>query len=84
MDGANSASGISGPARARLCYQDSIPSVEKLSFTDLENGLVFAGLVGFIDPPASSAAIAECHSAGIDVKMITGITVPRRQPLPNS
>ncbi|SBR51576.1 MULTISPECIES: HAD-IC family P-type ATPase [unclassified Halomonas] len=50
------------------------PSVEKLSFTDLENGLVFAGLVGFIDPPREEAiaAIAECHSAGIDVKMITG------------
>ncbi|WP_150526699.1 cation-transporting P-type ATPase [Roseibium sediminis] len=37
-------------------------------------GLVFAGLVGFMDPPRPEAvaAVAECRSAGIDVKMITG------------
>ena len=36
--------------------------------------LVFLGLVGFIDPPRPEAltAIAECRSAGIAVKMITG------------
>ncbi|MFA6189089.1 MAG: cation-translocating P-type ATPase [Sulfuricurvum sp.] len=34
----------------------------------------FLGLVGFIDPPRPdvSAAIAQCHSAGIRVLMITG------------
>lgn len=37
-------------------------------------GLVFLGLVGFIDPPRPEAvaAIAECRDAGIAVKMITG------------
>ncbi|MDI4666488.1 HAD-IC family P-type ATPase [Xanthobacter autotrophicus] len=37
-------------------------------------GLVFLGLVAFIDPPRSEvvSAIAECRSAGIAVKMITG------------
>lgn len=37
-------------------------------------GLTFLGLVGFIDPPREEAvrAIAECRSAGIAVKMITG------------
>ncbi|MGE6777616.1 HAD-IC family P-type ATPase [Vreelandella titanicae] len=46
---------------------------DKLAFSDLD-GLVFIGLVGFIDPPREEAlaAIKECHSAGIAVKMITG------------
>ena len=45
-----------------------------LGFADLDEGLVFLGLVGFIDPPRDEAvaAIAECRSAGIAVKMITG------------
>ena len=45
-----------------------------LSFDALEEGLVFLGVVGFIDPPREEAvaAIAECRSAGIAVKMITG------------
>jgi magnesium-transporting ATPase (P-type) len=35
---------------------------------------VFLGLVGFIDPPRAEAveAIAQCRSAGVAVKMITG------------
>ncbi|WP_425607942.1 HAD-IC family P-type ATPase [Marinobacter albus] len=41
---------------------------------DLDDGLVFLGLVGLIDPPRAEAiaAVAECHTAGIRVKMITG------------
>ncbi|MBS9477198.1 HAD-IC family P-type ATPase [Ancylobacter radicis] len=41
---------------------------------DSLDGLDFLGLVGFIDPPRAEAvaAIAECRSAGIGVKMITG------------
>jgi magnesium-transporting ATPase (P-type) len=37
-------------------------------------GLEFLGIVGFIDPPRPEAlaAIGECRSAGITVKMITG------------
>ncbi len=40
----------------------------------LEGGLTFLGLVGLIDPPRPEAvaAIAECRTAGIRVKMITG------------
>ncbi len=39
-----------------------------------EGGFVFLGLFGIIDPPRPEAidAIATCHRAGIDVKMITG------------
>jgi magnesium-transporting ATPase (P-type) len=50
------------------------PEKEHIEFTDLEHGFVFLGLVGLIDPPRKEAidAIAECRSAGIEVKMITG------------
>jgi magnesium-transporting ATPase (P-type) len=46
----------------------------RLSFAEVEHDLVFLGIVGFIDPPRDEAvtAIAECRTAGISVKMITG------------
>ena len=45
-----------------------------LSAEDVGDGLVFLGLVGFLDPPREEAisAVCECRGAGIDVKMITG------------
>lgn len=48
--------------------------VERLDFGMVETGLTFLGVVGFIDPPREEAvrAVAECRSAGIAVKMITG------------
>jgi magnesium-transporting ATPase (P-type) len=47
---------------------------ERIRFEDLGGGVTFLGLMGFIDPPREEAmaAIAECRSAGIAVKMITG------------
>ncbi|MBS7534382.1 HAD-IC family P-type ATPase [Ancylobacter sonchi] len=47
---------------------------ERLSFDDVQEGFDFLGLVGFIDPPRPEAvaAIEECRTAGIGVKMITG------------
>ena len=50
------------------------PQLERLAFDQLASGLVFLGIVGFIDPPRDEAiaAIADCRSAGISVKMITG------------
>jgi len=41
---------------------------------NLERELIFAGIVGIIDPPRpeASAAIAEAHGAGVRVVMITG------------
>jgi magnesium-transporting ATPase (P-type) len=46
----------------------------RLAHSDLEHGVVLLGILGLIDPPRPEAiaAIAECRSAGIDVKMITG------------
>ena len=45
-----------------------------LEIEDLEEDMVFLGLIGIIDPPRLEAitAIKSCHEAGIRVKMITG------------
>jgi len=45
-----------------------------LNITDINGDLTLLGLVGLIDPPRAEAvdAVAECHAAGIGVKMITG------------
>jgi magnesium-transporting ATPase (P-type) len=46
----------------------------ELDFEDVEQGLTLIGVTGMIDPPREEAiaAVAECHRAGIAVKMITG------------
>ncbi len=45
-----------------------------ISEAEVETGLEFLGLAGFIDPPRAEAvqAVADCRSAGIRVIMITG------------
>ena len=45
-----------------------------LEHADVEGSLLLLGMVGLIDPPRPEAiaAVAECHAAGIRVKMITG------------
>lgn len=45
-----------------------------LKMADVEQEMVFIGLIGIIDPPRPEAiaAIKACHQAGIRVKMITG------------
>lgn len=45
-----------------------------LAIEDVRQGLQFLGVAGFMDPPRPEAvkAIADCHDAGIRVKMITG------------
>lgn len=45
-----------------------------LQFHDVEDGLTMLGLLGLIDPPRDEAraAVKECQSAGIRIKMITG------------
>lgn len=50
------------------------PTHTVLEFSDIEEGLTLLGMVGMIDPPRTEAisAVAECHQAGVAVKMITG------------
>lgn len=45
-----------------------------LRFSDVDTGLSLLGVVGMQDPPREEAitAVAQCHLAGIRVKMITG------------
>lgn len=47
---------------------------QRLSVDDVNAGLTLLGLQGMIDPPRPEAirAVAQCQSAGIKVKMITG------------
>ncbi|MCB1487407.1 MAG: cation-transporting P-type ATPase [Bauldia sp.] len=47
---------------------------DQLSSGDVEDGVVFLGILGMIDPPREDAiaAVEECRAAGIAVKMITG------------
>lgn len=49
-------------------------SKTRLSLDDVTDGVELLGLVGFVDPPRAGAmrAVAECHFAGISIKMITG------------
>ncbi len=51
---------------------DSVPAVA--ASEELENGLIFMGLVGMIDPPRPECkvAVATCRRAGIKPVMITG------------
>lgn len=50
------------------------PIDEKLSHESLMHNLTFLGLQAMMDPPRKEAiqAVAMCHKAGIQVKMITG------------
>ncbi|MGR6798594.1 cation-transporting P-type ATPase [Sphaerotilus sulfidivorans] len=57
-----------------LACKRAEPAGARLGFSDVEHGFTMLGLVGIVDPPREEAvrAVAECHQAGIRVKMITG------------
>jgi Ca2+-transporting ATPase len=57
-----------------LAYRDFPQKSDKLSDSDIQDGLTFIGLIAMADPPRHEAkeAVALCRQAGIKVKMITG------------
>jgi len=57
-----------------IAMKQSHSAHRDLLFGDVEDGLTLLGLVGLIDPPRDEAvaAVADCRTAGIRVKMITG------------
>ncbi len=59
-----------------VAYRDFDPATfdPKAKLIDLVQDLSIMTMVGIVDPPRSEAkdAIAKCHSAGIQVRMITG------------
>jgi magnesium-transporting ATPase (P-type) len=57
-----------------FAVQSTRPEHSLLEHAELKNALTLVGMVGLIDPPRTEAveAVAECHKAGIRVKMITG------------
>lgn len=65
--------GAKGMRVLAIAHKDPVKGNE-IGPDDLENGFVFIGLIGMIDPPRNEAieAIKACHDAGITVKMITG------------
>ncbi len=67
----NSALALSGLRVLGIGYRTSS---QKVLRENMEENLVFLGLIGMIDSPRpeAAAAIQKCHAAGIEVKMITG------------
>lgn len=57
-----------------LGYKQARPLHGQLGMEDMQSGYCLLALVGIIDPPREEAiaAVADCHRAGIQVKMITG------------
>ncbi len=66
--------GAKGQRVLALAMKEMPTGTRELAFDDVQGSLVLLGLVGLIDPPREEAiaAVAECMSAGIQVKMITG------------
>ncbi|MCU0509344.1 MAG: cation-translocating P-type ATPase [Anaerolineae bacterium] len=59
--------------RTQLAFDPKGPAGDG-KLLDLVKDLTFLAMVGIVDPPRAEAkaAIAKCHSAGIQVRMITG------------
>ncbi len=57
-----------------MAYKESPEAPQQVTIGELENGLIFTGLLGMIDParPEVLDAVARCNTAGIRPVMITG------------
>ena len=65
---------LSGQRVLAFAFMPVPSSQTVISREELEGNIQLLGMVGMIDPPREEAinAVAECHTAGIGVKMITG------------
>ncbi|WP_176082087.1 cation-transporting P-type ATPase [Paraburkholderia tropica] len=66
--------GAQGLRVLALAYRRGAPAHNTLDFDAVAQGFTLLALAGIIDPPRDEAiqAVADCHRAGIRVKMITG------------
>ena len=66
--------GLADEGQRVLGFAERRAELSRLTMDDMAAGFTFLGIAGFIDPPRPEAlaAVAECRSAGIQVKMITG------------
>jgi len=57
-----------------MAYKELPEAPQNVEIGELENGLIFIGLLGMIDParPEAVDAVAKCNTAGIRPVMITG------------
>lgn len=72
--GANESMASSALRVLAMAYKDLSEAPQHVEIGDLENNLIFIGLLGMIDParPEVIDAVAKCESAGIRPVMITG------------
>lgn len=68
-----------------IAYKEVATGQQQLRFADIAS-LTMVAIFGIIDPPREevAAAIAECHAAGINVKMITGDHIVTAQAIAES
>jgi len=71
---ANEAMASSALRVLAMAYKDLSEAPQRVTIGELENGLIFIGLLGMIDParPEVLDAVARCNTAGIRPVMITG------------
>ena len=57
-----------------MAYKDCHEAPQEVTIGQMENGLIFTGLLGMIDParPEVTEAVTRCNTAGIRPVMITG------------
>lgn len=60
--------------RVLLLAYKKVDNYQDMTSEELEENLIFTGIIGMMDPPRKGVkkAIQTCHKAGIEVKMITG------------
>jgi Ca2+-transporting ATPase len=73
LHGANESLAAAGYRTLAFAYRDLEPDEDVID-EGIERDLVYVGVMGLLDPPRPevTAAIQECHAAGINVAMVTG------------